>query len=167
MTEVRKEIVVEAPPERAFRVFTDRFDAWWPREHHIGTAPMAKAVLESGVNGRFYEIGTDGSQCEWGKVLTWDPPRRFVLAWQINAEWKYDPALVTEVEVRFTPMGALRTRVELEHRYLERLGEKAPAMFEVLNSSGGWSMHLGLFAAAAKGSGEVQRHEPLSSAEGP
>lgn len=146
---VRKEIVVEAPPERAFRVFTSGFDKWWPREHHIGKAPMAKAVMEPRAGGRWYEIGTDASECEWGSVLVWDPPRRLVMAWQLNAEWAYDPTLVTEVEVTFTPTGPLQTLVTLEHRNLERFGDKVDAVKAGIDSPAGWGGLLGLFAAAA------------------
>ena len=85
---VRKEIVVEAAAERAFRVFTDKFDRWWPRDHHIGKAELKEAVLEPRAGGRWYEIGVDGSQCDWGKVLAYEPPRRLLLAWQLNADWQ-------------------------------------------------------------------------------
>jgi len=149
MDSVRKEIVVEAPAERAFRVFTNHFDKWWPREHHILEAPMARVVLESGVGGRWYEVGTDNSECDWGRVLVWDPPKRLVLAWQLNGDWQYDPDLVTELEFRFISLGKLRTRVELEHHHLERIGEKAAATREALDSPTGWITHLTLFAAAA------------------
>ncbi len=152
---VRKEIVVEAPPERAFRVFTDRFDQWWPREHHIGQAPMARAVLEPGVGGRFYEIGADGSECNWGKVLVWEPPRRLVIAWQLDSEWKYDPNLITELELRFTAVGPLQTKVELEHRNMERFGEKAAATREGLASEQGWG---GLLLLYAKEAAEEKTH---------
>jgi len=149
MEPVRKEVVVEAPPERAFRVFTDKFDAWWPRDHHIGKVEMARAVLEPRAGGRWYEVGVDGSQCDWGKVLVWDPPKRLVMAWQLNHEWQYDPALVTELELRFTPVGPMQTRVELEHRNMERFGEHAAMMRDALGSAQGWMTHLTLFAKAA------------------
>jgi uncharacterized protein YndB with AHSA1/START domain len=145
-----KELLVEAPQERAFRVFTERFDAWWPREHHIGKAAMKQAVMEGRAGGRWYELGEDGSRCEWGKVLVWDPPRRLVLAWQINGQWQYDAAFETEVEVRFTPEGPRRTRVALEHRNLERFGEAAEQMKQSFSADGGWSSLLTLFARAAE-----------------
>lgn len=151
MEPVRKEIVVEAPVERAFRVFTERFDAWWPREHHILEAPMKKAVMETRAGGRWYEIGEDGSECDWGKVLVWDPPKRLLLAWQLNGDWNYDPDLVTELELRFTPLGNMQTRVELEHRNMDRFGEKAAATREALDSPQGWITHLTLFAKEAEG----------------
>jgi uncharacterized protein YndB with AHSA1/START domain len=147
---LRKELLVEAPQERAFRVFTENFDAWWPREHHIGKAALKKAVLEGKAGGGWYELGEDGSRCEWGKVLVWDPPRRLVMAWQINAQWQYDAGFVTEVEVRFTPEGARRTRVELEHRNLEKFGTAAEDMKKSFQSDGGWTGLLKLFAQAAE-----------------
>lgn len=147
---VRKEIVVEAPTERAFRVFTDRFDRWWPREHHIGKAELKEAILEPRVGGRWYEVGVDGSQCDWGKVLVWEPPRRLVMAWQLNADWEYDPQLVTELEIRFVALGPMSTRVELEHRNMERFGERAAEVRAALDSANGWNMHLNLFREAAK-----------------
>jgi uncharacterized protein YndB with AHSA1/START domain len=146
MDPVRKEVVVEAPVERAFRVFTAKYDSWWPREHHIGKADLESAVMEPREGGRWYEIGVDGSECDWGKVLVWDPPKRVLLAWNLNADWEYDPSLTTEVEVSFIPVGPMKTRVVLEHRYMERFGEKAAQTREGLDSEQGWAMHLGLFA---------------------
>ena len=122
---VRKEVVVDATADHAFRVFTDGIDRWWPRQHHIGTSPMARAVMEPRAGGRWYAISQDGSECDTGRVLVWEPPRRVVLAWQITADWKYDPDFVTEVEVTFTPQGAKKTLVVLEHRDLERFGAAA------------------------------------------
>ena len=145
---IRKEIVVEAPIERAFRVFTDNLDSWWPREHHIGKAPLQRAVLEPKLGGRWYEIGDDGSECNWGKVLAWDPPRRLLLAWQIDAQWQYDAKLVTELEVTFTVQGAQRTLVELEHRNLERFGEAAAALREMMDR--GWSGMVGTYAETTR-----------------
>jgi uncharacterized protein YndB with AHSA1/START domain len=144
-----KEIIVEAPQERAFRVFTERLDTWWPREHHIGKADMKNAVLECKPGGRWFEQGVDGSECEWGKVLVWEPPSRLVLAWSISAAWVYDPQLVTEVEVRFNSEGPKRTRVEFEHRNLERFGAGAAATREMMDR--GWGSTLQKYAAAAAG----------------
>ena len=146
---VRKEIVVEAPQERAFRVFTEGIDKWWPKAHHIGKVEMQAAVMEPRVGGRWYERGTDGSECLWGKVLVYEPPRRLVLAWQINAQWQYDEAFSTEVEVRFTSEGPKRTRVELEHRDLERFGEAQEAVRKAFESGGGWPELLALFEKSA------------------
>ena len=144
---IRKEIVVECPQERAFRVFTQKLDTWWPREHNIGLVEMQAALLEERVGGRVYERGIDGSECSWGKVLVWDPPRKLVWTWQITAEWKYDPDFVTEVEVTFQAEGPQRTRVMLEHRDLERYGEAAEAIRKTLDS--GWGGTLALFAKAS------------------
>lgn len=144
---VRKEIVVEAPLEHAFRTFTEGMDRWWPRAHHIGKAELKEAVLELRAGGRWYERGVDGSECLWGKVLVYELPRRLVLAWQINGQWQYDETLLTEVEVRFTSEGPRRTRVELEHRHLERFGEHADAVRKAFDSTNGWP---GLLAAFEK-----------------
>jgi uncharacterized protein YndB with AHSA1/START domain len=146
---VRKQVVVEAPQERAFRVFTERLDAWWNRAHYIGKAEMQRAVLETRAGGRWYEIGVDGTECEWGKVLVFEPPRRLVLAWQINGKWQYDPEFVTEVEVIFTPEDVKRTRVELEHRDLERFGADAEEVRRAFLSDGGWSGLLVAFKTSA------------------
>jgi hypothetical protein len=146
---VRKEIVVECPQERAFRVFTQRIDAWWPRDYHIGKAEMQTACVEERVGGRIFERGVDGVECPWGEVLVWEPPRRFVWAWQITAQWQYDPAFVTEIEVTFMAEGPQRTRVQLEHRYLERYGDAAEAMRKTMNE--GWAPMLAGYASVANG----------------
>jgi uncharacterized protein YndB with AHSA1/START domain len=147
---VTKELVIEAPQERAFRVFTEKMGAWWPGSHHIGKSPMKDALLDPRVGGRWYEVGEDGSTCDWGKVLVWEPPRRVVLSWQISAAWTFDPALVTELEVRFIPEGPQRTRVQLEHRNLERYGPQAEALRQRFESAGGWSLLLASFAATCR-----------------
>jgi uncharacterized protein YndB with AHSA1/START domain len=148
---VRKQIVVAAPQERAFRVFTQNVDAWWPKSHHIGKTPMKAAVIEPKVGGRWYEVGEDGAECDWGKVLVWEAPRRIVLCWQISAEWKYDATLETEVEVTFTAEGSRSTRVNLEHRNLERFGEAADKLRTSFDSPGGWAGILESFAGKAAG----------------
>lgn len=147
---VRKQIVVEASQERAFRVFTDGIDLWWPRQHHIGSSPLKRAVLEAKPGGRWYGISEDGTECEVGKVLTWDPPRRLVLAWQITAAWQYDPAFVTEVEVNFVAEGPKKTRVDFEHRDLHRYGVAAADLRGQIASPGGWPLVLSQFAEKAK-----------------
>jgi uncharacterized protein YndB with AHSA1/START domain len=153
MTElaVCKSVTVETTVDRAFQVFTDRIDAWWIREHHIGTAELDRVVLEPRAGGRWYEIGKDGSECEWGHVIAWDPPGRLVLAWQIGADWQFHPELVTELEVRFVSVGDNRTRVELEHRDLDRFGESEDDMRSGFDSPGGWQGLLDRFAAMAQG----------------
>src|SRR5579872_3007962 len=118
---VRKQLLVNATPSRAFEIFTSRMSDWWPATHSILKSPLKECIVEPRVGGRWYSVGEDGSECDTGYVITWKPPELLVLAWQIDAGWQFDPALVTEVEVRFTAAGADTTRVELEHRCLERM----------------------------------------------
>jgi uncharacterized protein YndB with AHSA1/START domain len=147
---VKKTVLVEAPQAHAFEVFTARQGTWWPlATHHIGKAPAQTAVLEPRAGGRWFELGVDGSECDWGRVLVWEPPHRIVLGWEIGADFEHDPNLKTEVEVRFVAVGPRSTRVELEHRHLERCGDKADNMKQGLDSEGGWTQVLQIFAAAA------------------
>jgi uncharacterized protein YndB with AHSA1/START domain len=146
---VKKSVSVNATPERAFEVFTARFDAWWPRSHSIGEAPLKQAVIEGREGGRWYGRLENGAEADWGEVLAWEPPRRVLLAWRIGADWKYDPALLTEVEVTFTPEVGGATRVELEHRYLERMGAGGEGMRAAFDSDGGWQGLLKLYADLA------------------
>jgi uncharacterized protein YndB with AHSA1/START domain len=110
---------------------------------------MAEAVLEPHADGRWYERGIDGSQCQWGRVAVWQPPTRLVLVWQLNAEWKFDPTLETEVEVTFIEQSPGHTRVELEHRNLERFGEQAHAVRALFESPKAWAGILARFADLA------------------
>ena len=112
------------------------------REHHIGESPLTRAVLEPGPGGRWYAVSEDGSDCNTGKVLVWEPPRRLVLAWQITAQWKFDPSFSTEVEVNFIPEGGKRTRVELEHRNLDRYGAEAVELRKGMDAPEGWGKTL-------------------------
>ena len=143
---VRTSVHVKAGIDKAFDVFTAGINRWWAKSHKIGKADMKEAVIEPRVGGRWYEIGVDGSECEWGKVLIWEPPHRLVLAWQITPQFGYDPDLVTEVEITFA-VEAGGTRVQLEHRNLERFAEQAEKMRTAVNS--GWPQLLGLFAIEA------------------
>jgi uncharacterized protein YndB with AHSA1/START domain len=145
---VRKTIFVASAPERAFDVFANGIGRWWPRSHKIGPADLDAPVIEPREGGRWYERDVDGSECEIGKVLVWDPPVRLVLAWQLTPDWKFDPDLVTEVEVTFTPEGD-GTRVDLEHRHLERMGERAEAARQAIDAPGGWGLLLQLFSETA------------------
>lgn len=145
---VRKTIVVKAPQVRAFEVFTARFASWWPKSHHIGSAEMAEAVIEPRMGGRWYEEGVDGSECQWGEVLTWEPPSRLVLSWRINGEFKPDPSLDSAVEVRFIAEDANTTRVELEHRIC---AVDAEAIRAAVDSPRGWGSLLAIYAEAAQG----------------
>jgi uncharacterized protein YndB with AHSA1/START domain len=148
ITPVRKAITVQADAARAFRVFTEGFDSWWPRSHHIGKSPMTKGVLEGRVGGRCYSEQQDGTECDWGSILVWEPPHRLVIAWKITSEWGYEPDLArsSEVEIVFRQQSDGATRVELEHRHLERHGAGAAAMRTGIDSEGGWGMLLRLFA---------------------
>jgi uncharacterized protein YndB with AHSA1/START domain len=143
-------ITVRVPIEKAFRVFTSAFNTWWPREFHIGQAEMAEAVLEPREGGRWYERGVDGSECDWGRVLAWEPPHRLLITWQINGEWQFDPEPqhASEIEVRFIAEGPGETRVELEHRLLDRL-VGGQALRDGIGEGGGWSSNLERFANAA------------------
>jgi uncharacterized protein YndB with AHSA1/START domain len=147
---VRKSITVKAGIERAFHVFTEELDTWWPRSHHIGKSPMKKAIVEGRPGGRCYSEQVDGTECDWGSVLVWEPPHRFVMAWRIrHPEWQYETDLAksSEVEVRFTPEPDGGTRVDLEHRHFERHGAGGDGMRTSVDSPGGWSTLLDLFSA--------------------
>jgi uncharacterized protein YndB with AHSA1/START domain len=148
---VRKSITVRAPLERAFSVFTDGISSWWPPEHHIIQVPLDKMVVELQVGGRCYDIGVDGSECDWGRVLAYEPPTRFVLAWHLGTDWTFDPdpAHASEVEVLFTPDGPDATRVDLTHRHLERHGAGAEQMRTAVDSPDGWDKGLTRYAEAA------------------
>ncbi|MBV9702375.1 MAG: SRPBCC family protein [Methylobacteriaceae bacterium] len=145
---VRKTIRVNAGQKRAFEVFTAGMGRWWPKSHTINTSPPKEVIVEPRAGGRWYERGEDGGECAWGHVLAWDPPSRVVLAWQISGKWKFDPELLTEVEVRFTAEGENATVVELEHRHLDRFGADAEAVRKSIDSPGGWGGILEHFAAA-------------------
>jgi len=146
---VRKSIQVNATPEHAFDTFANGIGRWWPKTHKIGPADLDRPVIEPRSGGRWYELDVDGSECEIGKVAVGEPPVRLVLIWQLTPEFTFDPDLITEVEVTFTPEGD-GTRVDLEHRDLERLGDKADAMRETVSGPGGWPGLLQLFATSAK-----------------
>jgi uncharacterized protein YndB with AHSA1/START domain len=147
---VRKTLTVAAPPKRAFEVFTAGFDRWWPRSHTIGKGPLKEVVLEPRVGGRWYGIDDDGSETDWGDVLVWDPPGRLVLAWRIDSDWQYEPNLLTEVEVTFTALGNDATRVDFEHRHLERMGEGAARARDAFDSPNGWGGILQGYADAVR-----------------
>jgi uncharacterized protein YndB with AHSA1/START domain len=148
---VRKTIRVRADVAHAFDVFTRGIDRWWPRSHHIGQSPMTRILVEPHVGGRCYSEQEDGTECDWGSVLAWEPPHRVVLAWQITSDWRFEPDLArsSEVEVCFTQEADGTTRVDLEHRHLERHGAGAEAMRAGVDAPGGWGSLLELFAAEA------------------
>jgi uncharacterized protein YndB with AHSA1/START domain len=147
-TSVRTSVVVEVPVERAFDVFTAQMSSWWNADHHIIEAELADMVFEPHEGGYVYDRGVDGSECRWARVLAYEPPNRVVFSWDINPQWKLETDLdkASEVEVRFIPEGEGRTRVELEHRHLDRHGEGWDGMRDAVGSPGGWDGALQLFA---------------------
>jgi uncharacterized protein YndB with AHSA1/START domain len=147
---VRKVVDVQAPLSVAWRVFTHEMGTWWPlAQYKIGKANAVDAIIEPHVGGRWFERGDDGTTCDWGRVLLWEPPSRLVLSWDIDANWQPDPELKTEIEVRFIAAGEDATRVELEHRHLDRYGARRDEMRRIFETDGDWGRLLALFAQAA------------------
>ena len=146
---VRKSVRVHASQAHAFEVFTAGLDRWWPRKAGIGKSPMKIVVMEPQLGGRWYELAEDGSQAEVGKIQIWQPPDRFVISWNINAHWKPDPTIGSEVEVRFVAEGPKLTLVELEHRKFEVMGADAGASMRK-DVDGGWPGMLELFRKEAE-----------------
>jgi uncharacterized protein YndB with AHSA1/START domain len=150
---VRCAVTVPLSPDRAFALFTEGYHTWWPG-HHLGPADLAETVLEPRTGGRYYERCVDGSECDWGTVLACDPPNRIVVSWQITAngdDWVLDPdpSRASEFEVTFTGQPDGQTRVELEHRHIERHGAGAAGIYEGVSSPGGWVTILGGYAKVA------------------
>ena len=147
-TAVSTTIVVNAPVEVAFAVFTEDLGRWWPPEHHVLQAPLSAMVFETREGGRVYDVGGDGSECQWARVLAYEPPHRVVFSWDISLQWqiKSDPGRTSEVEVRFIAEESHRTRVELEHRRLDRHGEGWQGMRDAVGSPEGWDLGLHRFA---------------------
>ena len=142
-------ITVDAPIDQTFRTFTDAFGSWWPAEYHIGQVDMATGVLEPREGGRWYEQGTDGSECDWGRVLAWEPPDRVLFTWQINGMWQFDPdpGHASEIEARFRADGDEQTTVDVEHRGFERL-VAGQNIHDGITGGGGWALLLDSFAKA-------------------
>ena len=141
---IRQEIAVDAPVERAFRVFTEQLDKIKPREHNMLGVDIAETVLEPRAGGRIYDRGTDGSECEWASVIAFEPPGRLVFSWNVSPRWQVepDPARRSEVEVRFIAEGPDRTRVELEHRHLDRHGDGWEGLRDGVAAPDGWPLYL-------------------------
>jgi uncharacterized protein YndB with AHSA1/START domain len=148
-TVVRRDVVVEAPIERAFAVFTERFGDFKPPEHNMLKVAIAETVFEPKVGGHIYDRGTDGSECRWARILAFDPPNRVVFSWDIGPTWQVesDPDLTSEVEVTFTAETPDRTRVELEHRHLDRHGPGWESVRDGIGHDEGWPLYLGRYAA--------------------
>jgi uncharacterized protein YndB with AHSA1/START domain len=148
---VKRDVVVPVPSNEAFEIFTSRMTDWWPKEHHIGSAPIEQIVIEPHEGGRWYTRHQDGSETSTGHVLAWEPPDRLVITWQISAEWRYDPKLITTIEINFVAEAPDRTRVRLEHRDLERYGPEAERMRAMFEDLGAWTSTLSAYAAACGG----------------
>jgi len=146
---VRRHVVVDAPIDRAFFVFTERFGDFKPPEHNLLDAPIAETVFEGRVGGHIVDRAVDGTECRWARILAYEPPVRVVFSWDISPEWSIvtSPEMTSEVEVRFLPETAQRTRVELEHRYLERHGPEWEAVAEGVDGDEGWPLYLARYAA--------------------
>jgi uncharacterized protein YndB with AHSA1/START domain len=150
---VRRSIVVDAPIERAFHVFTAEFGSFKPKDHNLLAAEIAETVFEPRVGGHIYDRAVDGSECHWARVLAYEPPDRVVFSWDISPRWQVetDPERTSEVEVRFVAEGPDRTRVELEHRGLERHGEGWQGVRDGVASPGGWPLYLERYGALLTG----------------
>jgi len=142
MEAIQKDLVVNASQETAFRVFTEQMDAWWPKTHHIGAAPMVHSIIEGRAGGRWYSTHQDGSEADVGTVLVWDPFGRLVLNWQVNGNFKYDPAIHSEVEIIFEKQSPTSTRIWFEHRDLDQLNGGAKVIEDMAN---GWGKILQLY----------------------
>jgi uncharacterized protein YndB with AHSA1/START domain len=145
---IRRDVVVPVSADKAFSIFTSGMTEWWPSDHHIGSAPIEEIVIEPHEGGRWYTRHEDGSETSTGYVLVWEPPGRLVLTWQISANWQYDPKLVTTIEIRFLAESPDQTRVQLEHRDLERYGPEADRMRELFDGPGAWGATLSAYAGA-------------------
>jgi hypothetical protein len=149
---VRKNVRVRASAARAFNVFTEGLDTWWPKTHHIGSSPMTRGIMEGQVGGRCHSEQADGTECQWGQIVSWEPPTRFVMARQVTPDWKFEPDLskCSEVEVRITSYADGTTWVELEHRHFECRGQGGDAMRKPVSAPGRWSQLMELFRAKAE-----------------
>ena len=150
---IRHSVVVNAPVERAFAVFTEQFGNFKPREHNLLAVPIAETVFERQVGGHIYDRGVDGSECRWARILAYEPPSRVVFSWDISPQWQVetDPELTSEVEVRFVAEGPDRTRVELEHRHLDRHGPGWQSVSDGVDGDQGWPLYLARYAALLEG----------------
>jgi uncharacterized protein YndB with AHSA1/START domain len=146
---VRKQVFVKTPIEHAFEVFTSGLSRWWPTTHGVGKKPIEKVMLEPRLGGRWLEIAEDGTETPVATIIVWDPPHRFVMLWQINAQWKPDLAMNSEVDVRFTAEGSEATSVELVHHKFETMGAEAGASMRK-DVDGGWPGLMARFVEEAE-----------------
>jgi len=147
-TTVHASIEVNAPAERAVEVFTRDFGAFKPAEHNLLAVPIAETVVEAHVGGHIIDRGADGSECPWATVLAYEPPDRFVFSWNISPYWQIetDTDKRSEVEVTFTALAEARTRVDINHRHLDRHGEGWAGVREGVNTDQGWPLYLDRYA---------------------
>ncbi|HEV3328848.1 MAG TPA: SRPBCC family protein [Acidimicrobiales bacterium] len=147
-TSVALDIIVDAAQRTAFETFTTGIGSWWPPEHHILEGTLDKMVFEPKVGGHVYDVATDGSECRWSRVLAYEPPARVVFSWDISPSWQLetDPAKTSEIEVRFVALDADTTRVELEHRHLDRHGDGWEGLRDMIGTQAGWGSTLRAFA---------------------
>lgn len=147
-TTVKHSVVVDAPIDEAFRVFTEDFGRFKPPEHNLLGVEIAETVFEPRVGGSLYDRGVDGSRCRWARVLAYEPPRRVVISWDISPSWQIETDLdnTSEVEVRFIDLAPGRTRVELEHRNLDRHGQGWEGLRQGVDGDQGWPLYLQRFA---------------------
>jgi len=148
-TVVRREIVVEAPIAHAFSTFVERFGDFKPPEHNLLASPIARTTFDPQVGGHIYDVAEDGSECRWARILAYDPPYRVVFSWDISPYWQLqtDPEKASEVEVRFSAETPSRTRVELEHRHLDRHGDGWEGVRDGVDNDAGWPLYLSRYAA--------------------
>jgi uncharacterized protein YndB with AHSA1/START domain len=148
-TSVHAQIVVDVPIDRAFTVFTEDIGSWFPREYNLLETEIAERVFEPREGGQVYDRGTDGSECRWARVLAYEPPSRVVISWDIDPQWQIetDPERTSEVEVRFVSEAPGRTRVDLEHRHLDRHGDGWEQTRDAVGGEGGWPGCLDAYAA--------------------
>lgn len=156
MATVRRTLRVNVPIDRAFRVLTEKMGTWWPASHHIGKTPFTEIVVEPRAGGRWFERGAAGTECDWGRVLVWEPPKRLILAWHLQPDWQYstDPARASEVAFEFIAEGPEATRLEFEHRHIERHGEGWERLFGEVDSPGGWTGVLAEYDSSVTGQGK-------------
>jgi uncharacterized protein YndB with AHSA1/START domain len=149
---VKRTIRVNVPIETAFRVLTERMGTWWPATHHIGKTPFTEIVVEPRVGGRWFEHDSSGAECDWGRVLVWEPPKKLVVSWHLQPDWKYnaDSSKASEVSFEFIVEGPEATRMEFEHRHIERHGEGWEKMRVGVDSPGGWTLVLAQYVDAMK-----------------
>ncbi|CDO85938.1 ATPase [Mycobacterium triplex] len=151
--EVQHQVIVNAPIERAFAVFTEQFGDFKPREHNLLAVPIAETVFESRAGGHIYDRGVDGSVCRWARVLAYEPPHRLLFTWDISPSWQpeSDQSRTSEVEVRFTAESETRTRVDLDHRHLDRHGPGWRSVADGVDGEAGWPLYLHRYVALTAG----------------